>query len=271
MGRALYWASVGVFAMPYLLGYALHCHFSHHAPFHIPLYVAAVSWLLLFVPINMTLVGWLVVTILNVVVTNGIIVITAELIMDPSHQVDLFAKMLVSANTWFAVFATLAYGIYMLAGFDEQSSDTSGSGGQLASQPAWLGASAVDFVGDEFMAGLTLFVGVAEVALVAAAFLVRRVFVRKQYNPRYSNTSIAALCLLAVTYNVSLRALPSFYNVAMHRMGVWLAFFSAVVFRKDEVKVYYAPLRSLHPTLARCSSLPWTPDTCRVEHLNMVD
>ena len=254
-----YWILLSLCIIPYLMGYAIHqrhaldslassrdlqqqhmCSLSIHSI----LYTAAVSWALLFIPVNLYAVGWIVLSVQQVLVTNVLIVLAAELITDPNSGPRTFdARTLLSPSTCFVVFATALYTLLAWVWFDEDSTTAPG-GDARESQSFWIGTAATDIATHPFLSNLLLFVGVVEVVLTFVTFAIRVVVIGRRFNPRYANWVAVLFGGTCAAYNFALKAFQPPVSVALHRVGVWVAFYLVVAARSDRAPVYYPPIRS---------------------------
>lgn len=258
MEAAIYWLLLALSVLPYIYGYTLslrkpETYLRRFAS--VFFYATAVSWALILMPVNTYEVGWVCINVQQVIMTNAALLFTAELLIDPSPSYEPSVRVLCSINSWVILLVIILYICsVVLQTFrgGSSSADTETEGGSLSDQPVWLGTKAVDFIGTDFLAELTLFVTITEIIISFVTAAIRRVMTAKHLSARYdSGQFYLALGLLTIAA-ATIKLLPGAWGVVFHRTCTWSALYVCLSARKAESKVYYAPLRSSpeHPQLS---------------------
>ena len=260
MSTTIYWFGLSLLLVPYIFGYTLGQDIDElKNDIRIMFYTTAVSWGLLFIPINLYEPGWIIINMQQTIFTNFMLVIIADLLMDPTVGYRPSIRTICSVNSWIVLFTCIVYICStLLMDSSLSSQDSPGSdGGQSSDTSPWIGTHVVDFMRNEYLVQLTLFVTIAEIVIVSLTVLIRRAITQKHLNPRYNGWFVVSAVLLLSVFAITLKLLPGIWGIVCHRLGIWSICFLCVFLRKRESKVYYAPLRSFPSNVIETTIAPY--------------
>lgn len=202
------------------------------------LYASAMFWGLQFIPLSQTAIPTII-TAIDIIVTNIIMIVQNDIQHSPSSTYKFTSAILMSSSFLFSAASILGYVIYSsLYGNVAQSTESSS---EFTFENNVVGENSALI---SLFNSLTLVSSFASVALTGLTSILRY-HVTRNFHPRYSNWVLTTLMFLTMLGAITLKTVPTPWNVLFHRISVWVTFTLVILRRRQKITAFYAPLRRI--------------------------
>lgn len=244
-----YWLFFSFAAIPYILGASAPINTTNSYTRWM-LYLACFAWSLLFSPFIIHWLFWLCVSSFEVIVTNLILLIITDMLLEQTPTYTLSLNTVLGANSIIVVISSFVYLSYILLSNYGNSTtpETPQHSVKTANDDntAISSISAFKMIDNNYLENLSLFLSVVGSVITAMVSIIRRFVNKKHMHIRYKDNELIVMLSSICISAILLKTIMSFWNIVVNRVLIWTTLFLCITMRRPVCRISYNPLQRDH-------------------------